>query len=89
MAEHRKPEALLPKGGQSLQFDARRKLNSTSRCDLDPVRRQRRVVSYSHQHRNVHQCAGGSSIEGQPQDGAATRPVEFRSDDDEAATWIE
>lgn len=89
MAEHRKSEALLPEGGQSLQFDAGRKLNSTSRCDLYPVRSQGRVVSYSHQHRDVHQRAGGSRIEGQPQDGAATRPIEFRPDDDEAATRIE
>ena len=89
MAEHRKSEALLPKGGQSLQFDARRKLNSTPRCDLDPVRSQRRVVSYSHQHRNVHHRAGGSGIEGQPQDGTATWPIEFRPDNDEAATRIE
>src|ERR1039457_2052541 len=45
MAEHRKSEALLPKFGQSLHFDARCKLNSTSRCDLDSLRRHRRVVS--------------------------------------------
>ena len=89
MAEHRETEALLPKGGQSLQFNARRKLNSTSRRDLNPVRSQRRVVSYSHQHRNVHSRAGGTGIEGQPQDGAATRPIEFRPDDNEAATRIE
>jgi len=89
MSEHRKSEELLPKGGQSLQFDARGKLNSTSRRDLDPIRGQRRVVSYGHQHRDVHQRAGGSGIEGQPQDGAAARPIEFRPDDDEAATRIE
>ena len=85
MAEYRKSEALLSEGGQSLQFDARRKLNTASRCDLDPVRSQRRIASNSHQHRNVDQRAGGPGIEGQAQDGAATRPIEFRPDDDEAA----
>jgi len=85
MTEYRKSEALLSEGGQSLQFDARRKLNATSRCDLDPVRSQRRIASNSHQHCNVDQRAGGPSIEGQAQDGAATRPIEFRPDDDEAA----
>src|ERR1019366_1417039 len=50
MAEHRKSEALLSEGGQSLQFDARRKLNVTSRCDLDLVRGERRIASNSHQH---------------------------------------
>src|ERR1035437_5731778 len=85
MAEHRKSEALLSEGGQSLQFDARRKLNSTSRCDLDPVRGQRRIASNSHQHCNADQRAGGSGIDGQAQDGAATRPIELRPDDDKAA----
>jgi hypothetical protein len=89
MAEHWKSETLLPEGSQSLQFDARRKLNSTSRGNLDPVCSQRRIVSNSHQHRNVHQSAGGSSIEGEAQDGAAARSIEFRPDDDEAATRIE
>lgn len=65
MTEHRKSEALLPEGGQPLQFDARRKLNSASGGNLDPVRCQRRIVSNSHQHRNVHQGAGGSGIDGQ------------------------
>jgi hypothetical protein len=89
MAEHRKSEALLPESGQSLQFDAGRKLNSTSRSDLDPARGKRRIASNSHQHRNVHQRAGGSGVKSQAQDGAATWPIEFRPDDDEAAPRIE
>jgi hypothetical protein len=89
MAEHGESETLLPKGRQSLQFYAGSKLDSTSRGNLDPVRSQRRIVSDGHQHRNVHQSAGGSSIEGEPQDGAAARSIEFRPDDNETAPRIE
>ena len=89
MAERRKFKALPPEGGQSLQFDERRELNATSRGAPDPVRSQRRIVSDSHRHRNVYHRAGGSGIEAQPDDGAATRPFDLGPDDDETAPRIE
>ena len=37
VAEHRKPETLVSEGGEPLQFDARRKLDSASRGYPDSV----------------------------------------------------
>src|SRR5258708_11474679 len=57
MEEQRKTRAHLRQGDQSPQLDARRKLNPASRCNLDPVRSERGIVTDRYEHRDVHQRA--------------------------------
>ena len=60
----------------------------TSRCHLDPFRRQSRIVANRDKHPDVNQRAGSSRIESQLDNGARTRTPEFRSYDNQPSPRI-
>ena len=89
MPEHLKATPFQPKRDKSVQCDTRRELHTTPRRHLDPVRRQRRIVTDGHQHGNVDQSSRGSRVESQSQDATTARSGKFRPYDDEAILRIE
>lgn len=72
-----------------VQDDARRKRDPASSSHLHAVWRQGRIVTDCNQHSDVHQRARRSSVEGQPEHGAAAGPPQLRLNRDQALLRVE
>jgi hypothetical protein len=89
VAEHRERATIATESEQARHRDQRRVLDTTTGRHLHPLRSERRIVAGGDEGADVDHRARGSGIQGEMHQGAARRPVQLGTDDDQAGVAVE